>query len=71
MVEEHKDINDDGQTVKIGSKGKMSLDKNPEESKKKGKVPGTGDAMPIILVDMICLLSLAGIIIIIRKKYKH
>lgn len=71
MVEEHKDINDDGQTVKIGSKGKMSLDKNPDESKKKGKVPGTGDAMPIILVDLICLLSLAGIIIIIRKKYKH
>lgn len=70
MIEDHKDIDSEDQTVKIGSKGKMSLDKKPNEDNKKGKTPGTGDSLPIISVIIIMVLSLVGITVSLKKKRK-
>lgn len=68
-VEEHKDKDDEGQTVKIGSKGRLGLDKNGNGKDRGGKIP-TGDSIPVIPVVAVMLSALAGAVVIIRKKRK-
>ncbi len=68
-VEDHKDKDDEGQTVKIGSKGRLGLDKNGTGRDRGGKIP-TGDSIPVIPVVAVMLSALVGAVVIIRKKRK-
>lgn len=66
-VEEHTDISDEGQTIKIGSKGRLSLDKNNKD--RRGRGLRTGDSFPAILITIIMIVSLAsGAVIVTLKK---
>lgn len=61
----HRDINSKDQTVRIGSKGRLDLDKN---NKGRGRSGRTGDNIPLIPVVAVMLTALVGGIIIISRK---
>ena len=61
----HRDINSKDQTVRIGSKGRLDLDKN---NKGRGRSGRTGDNIPLIPVVAVMITALVGGIIIISRK---
>ena len=75
VVAEHKDINDEGQTIKLIKPEEPETPKNPDEpttpSPKRTDHPKTGDPTNLIIPALLLAGSAAGLTVVIRRRKKH
>ena len=75
VVAEHKDINDDGQTIKLIKPEEPETPKTPDEpttpSPKRTDHPKTGDTTNLIIPALVLAASAAGLTVVLRRRKKH
>ena len=75
VVAEHKDINDEGQTIKLIKIEEPETPKSPDEpttpSSKRTDHPKTGDTTNLIIPALLLAGSAAGLAVVIRRRKKH
>ena len=75
VVAEHKDINDEGQTIKLIKPEEPETPKTPDEpttpSPKRTDHPKTGDTTNLIIPALLLAGSAAGLTVAIRRRKKH
>ncbi len=69
VVAEHKDVNDEGQTIKLIKPDEPETPATP--TPKRTDLPKTGDTTNLIIPALLLLGSAAGLTVVVKRRKRH